>query len=113
MCKNQGVSPRSEVVMEPTMLVTNEPGVYKAGEYGIRLENTIVCEEVDNNADGTFYGFETISWFPFDLECIEKSLMENWEIEWLNNYHKTTYEKLEGLLDDEHKEWLKSATRAI
>ncbi len=109
----QGVSPRGTYPFEPGMIVTNEPGVYKTGKYGIRLENTIVCEEVETNPDGTFYGFETISWFPFDLDCIDKNQMEKWEIEWLNNYHKTTYEKLENLLDEEHKYWLKNATRAI
>ncbi len=109
----QSVSSRGTVPFEPNMIVTNEPGVYKTGKYGIRLENTIVCKEVETNPDGTFYGFETISWFPFDLECIDKNQMERWEIEWLNNYHKTTYEKLENLLDEEHKLWLKNATREI
>ncbi len=109
----QGVSSRALYPFEPNMIVTNEPGVYKTGKFGIRLENTIVCQEVETNPDGTFYGFETITWFPFDLDCIDKNQMEKWEIEWLNNYHKTTYEKLESLLDDEHKAWLKNATRAL
>ncbi len=109
----QSVSSRGDYVFVPNMLVTNEPGVYKAGKFGIRLENTIVCKEVETNEDGTFLGFETISWFPFDLDCVNIALMEKWEIDWLNEYHKTTFEKLSKHLNAEEVEWLKNATREI
>ncbi len=109
----QSVSQKGDYVFAPNMLVTNEPGVYKAGKYGIRLENTIVCKEVETNEDGTFLGFETISWFPFDLDCVNKGLMEQWEIDWLNEYHKTTFEKLSAHLNADEVEWLKNATRSI
>ncbi len=109
----QSVSSRGDYVFTPNMLVTNEPGVYKAGKFGVRLENTIVCKEIETNDDGTFLGFETISWFPFDLDCVNKDLMEQWEINWLNEYHKTTFEKLSKLLNADEVEWLKNATRSI
>ncbi len=109
----QGVSPRNDVVLEPRMVVTNEPGVYKANKYGIRLENTIVVKEEETNDDGTFFEFETLSFFPFDLRCIDKNIMEQWEIDWLNNYHKETYDKLEQFLNQEEKDWLKNATKEI
>ncbi len=109
----QSVSPKAEYVFEEGMLVTNEPGVYKANKYGIRLENTIVSKFVETNEDGTFLGFETISFFPMDLECINKDLMEQWEIDWLNDYHKETYDKLSKFLNEEEKAWLKNETRSI
>ncbi len=109
----QSVSSRGDYVFAPNMLITNEPGVYKAGKFGIRLENTIVCKEVETNDDGTFLGFETISWFPFDLDCVNIALMEKWEIEWLNEYHKTTFEKLSKHLNEDEVEWLRNATRSI
>lgn len=109
----QGLSHRSDYVFAPNMILTNEPGVYKAGKYGIRIENTLVSKVIETNEDGTFLGFDTISWFPFDLDCIDKTKMDKWEIDWVNNYHKTTYEKLSPYLNEEEKSYLKTVTKEL
>lgn len=96
--------------LTPGMVTSNEPGVYIAGEYGIRTENlTLVIEEQETEF-GKFYKFETLTLFPIDKKAIDKSLLTETEIEWLNNYHQTVYEKLSPALDNEAKEWLKKAT---
>ena len=95
------------------MVTSNEPGIYRSGEYGIRLENLIVTKHVTSTEFGDFLCFETITLFPFDINCIEKSLMTQKEIDWLNSYHKDVYNKLEIHLDENEKKWLKSKTNEI
>ena len=96
--------------LTPGMVTSNEPGVYIAGEYGIRTENlTLVVEDRDTDF-GKFYKFETLTLFPIDKNAIDKTLLTKEEIEWLDNYHQTVFEKLSPALDSEAKEWLKKAT---
>lgn len=96
--------------LTPGMVTSNEPGVYIAGEYGIRTENLTLVTEDRETEFGKFYKFETLTLFPIDKKAIDKSLLTETEIEWLNNYHQTVYEKLSPALDNEAKEWLKKAT---
>jgi Xaa-Pro aminopeptidase len=89
------------------MIFSNEPGVY--GEYGIRTETTILVKRINEE----FLGFETISFLPIDLNGVDKNYLTQKEIDWLNDYHKTTYEKLSPYLNDDEKEFLKYETREI
>jgi len=100
--------------LEIGMVTSNEPGVYLANEYGIRTENLIVTQEYKKTEDfGTFYHFETITLCPIDTTPIEKKLLTEDEVNWLNHYHAMVYEKLAPHLDEEEKTWLKNKTKAI
>ncbi|GCD08862.1 aminopeptidase P family protein [Clostridium tagluense] len=102
------------VKLEKGMIVSNEPGVYKAGKHGIRIENLVVVEEIENTLyGGQFMKFETLTLCPIDLEAIDVSLLTVEEKTWLNNYHKTVFEKLSTYLKGEELEYLKQATVAI
>ena len=102
------------VPLEPGMIISNEPGYYKTGEYGMRVENLIVVVE-DKNGKTTndFYSFETISFCPIDLNLIDKNLLSARELGWLNSYHKKVKELLSPYLNKDEKEWLTKATRQI
>jgi Xaa-Pro aminopeptidase len=95
------------------MLVTNEPGVYKEHAYGIRTENVMRVTELYKNEQGTFLGFEIISFCPIDQRAIDVSLLTPEEKEFLNRYHRTVYEKLSPYLNAEENEWLLRATKAL
>lgn len=103
----------NNVKMEVGMLTTNEPGIYREGEYGIRTENTLLVVEKEQTQFGRFLKFETISYCPIDLNLINKDIMTNDEISWLNSYHETVYEKVSPFLNDSEKEWLKNDTKKI
>lgn len=111
----QGISRMpNNVKLEVGMNVTNEPGVYKEGKHGIRLENTMfVVEDEVTEYGGQFLKFETITFCPFDLEAILPELLTEEEKQWLNDYHRKTYEKLSPYLNEEEKEFLKKETRSI
>ena len=110
----QGIRPNGNTVpLEPGMILTNEPGVYKEGKFGIRIENIMVVVRAKSNDCGEFYRFETISYCPIDLNGVDVALLNNDEKEWLNNYHKKVYEKLSPYLNNEEKELLKIETREI
>ena len=98
---------------EAGMIVTDEPGVYLEGEYGIRLENELLtCKGVQNEY-GQFMYYETITFIPMDLDAILPEMMTQEESDLLNAYHSAVYEKLSPHLDEEEKEWLRRYTRAV
>jgi len=102
------------VKLEKGMVMSNEPGVYKAGKHGIRIENLVVVQEHENTEyGGQFMAFETLTVCPIDLEAIDVSLLTIEEKTWLNEYHKTVYEKLSTYLQGEELEYLKQATVVI
>lgn len=111
----QSISPvPNKVALEPGMILTNEPGVYREGKYGIRTENImVVVKNTYSEEFGEFYKFDTISLCPIDLAGLDISLLNEDEKAWLNNYHKKVYELLSPYLDEEEKEFLKNETRAI
>ena len=111
----QGIRPVcNTIALEPGMLLTNEPGVYKENKHGIRTENTLlVTKAFKNDEMGEFYKFDTISYCPIDLEGVDVSLLDEEEREWLNNYHRTVYEKLSPYLTEEEKKFLEKETRSI
>lgn len=97
------LSPRGEEPPMPGMILSNEPGYYKEGEYGIRIENLVLVKEA---GDGELE-FETITLAPIDQSLIIKDIMTEEEVSWLNTYHARVYETLAPLLDEAHKAWLK------
>lgn len=99
--------------LRPGMIVTDEPGIYLEGEYGIRTENMLVVKPFAENEWGTFYGFDYLTLAPIDLDLINKSLLNEQEIAWLNNYHEDVYQKLSPALNDDEKVWLRRYTRKI
>ncbi|MBU5438479.1 aminopeptidase P family protein [Tissierella sp. MSJ-40] len=103
----------NNVAFEKGMIVTIEPGVYKAGSHGIRIENVVVVDEDIKTDSGQFMKFETISFCPIDLEGVDVELLTDKERAWLNDYHKDVYNKISPYLNEEEKEWLREETRSI
>ncbi|MDU3351508.1 MAG: aminopeptidase P family protein, partial [Clostridium sp.] len=105
----QGIRPEgNSTVLKPGMIITNEPGVYKEGKHGIRIENTLlVVKDINSEEFGEFYKFKTISYCPIDLNGVVIEMLTNEERDWLNNYHKIVFEKLSPYLNDEEIEFLK------
>lgn len=102
-----------QVKLEPGMIITNEPGVYKEGQWGIRIENTMLVVEDETINNNRFLRFETISYCPIELNAIEKPLLTTEEINWLNAYHEAVYSNVAPLLNPEEKAWLRQATLPI
>ena len=98
---------------QPGMIVSNEPGFYKAGSHGIRLENLILCQLAEENEYGRFLNFETLTLVPFDLDAVDVTLLECREKQLLNDYHSRVYKELSSYMTEEELAWLKKATKAI
>ncbi|HHV39341.1 MAG TPA: aminopeptidase P family protein [Tepidimicrobium sp.] len=103
----------NDVKLEKGMIVTIEPGVYKEGKHGIRIENVVVVDEDIETESGKFMRFETISYCPIDLDGIDVELLTKEERVWLNVYHQEVYDKLSPYLNDNEKKWLDERTRSI
>ena len=104
----------SRVAMKPGMVVSDEPGYYQTGAYGIRIENLLYVREQEQKAGGkAFYGFEMLTLAPIDLNLVDKSMLDPAETEWLNSYHRRVTETLSPMLDTGTRAWLKNAARAI
>lgn len=100
-------------VLEEGMITSNEPGVYVEGEFGIRHENEMVVVKGNKNFYGQFMHFETLTFVPFDRKGIDKNLLSEDELTWLNDYHASVYEKISPFLTNEEAEWLKEACRPL
>ena len=101
------------IVLQPGMVTSNEPGVYKDGEYGIRIENLILVREAGQGMYGDYYNFETITLCPICLKGVLFDLLTKEEINWLNQYHQTVFESLSIDLNNEEAAWLSHATQPI
>ena len=99
--------------LKPGMVISDEPGIYRAGSHGIRIENLLLVEKRDKIGYGTFNGFETLTLCPIDTKPIKLEKMQREELKYFNYYHQMVYEKLSPLLDEEEKQWLKEATKPI
>lgn len=101
------------IVLQPGMVTSNEPGVYKAGSHGIRTENlTLICKDKEGMF-GEYFKFETITLCPICKKGIIKEMLTAEEVKWFNDYHQTVYKKLSPSLNEEEKKWLLEATKAI
>lgn len=103
------------VALRPGMIVSNEPGYYKAGAYGIRLENLVVVipETTLKESDRPFFTFDTITIVPFDRALIERTLLSDQECFWLNAYHARIWKELKEAVEGETRNWLEEATRPL
>ncbi len=99
--------------LEEGMVITDEPGIYEDGQFGIRIENEFVVRKGVKNKYGQFMYFETITFAPIDLDGIDPEEMSRDEREWLNHYHEQVYEKIGPHLTEEEREWLKEYTRPV
>ena len=95
------------------MVTSNEPGLYRAGKYGIRIENLICTQHEVTTEFGDFYSFETLTLCPLDTTPVVKEWLTDKEREWLIDYQKEVYQKLSPFLNEEEKQWLKSKTHEI
>lgn len=93
-------------ILEQGMITTNEPGIYREGEYGIRLENELLCKKDSSNEYGQFMKFETITYCPIDNDAIDFTMLNAAELEQLNEYHQLVYNKVSPFLTTEEKTWL-------
>lgn len=99
--------------LEVGMIVSIEPGVYKQNKHGIRTENVVVVREDIKTESGDFLSFENLTLCHIDLNCIQPSMLNEHERQWLNDYHKRVFEELSPFLDDEEKQWLREKTKEI
>jgi Xaa-Pro aminopeptidase len=98
----------------PGMFLSNEPGYYKAGEYGIRIENLVLVEEREiSGAEGRYFGFETLTFAPIDRTLVDTSLMTRDELRWWDDYHAQVLAIVGPQLEDEAKAWLEKACASL
>ena len=97
----------------PGMVTSDEPGLYREGSHGIRHENMIICIPVSKNEFGEWYGFETLTLCYFDTSALLLDLLSEDEKKWLNDYHKTVYEKTAPYLTPEEAQWLAEKTKPV
>ncbi|AWK52361.1 peptidase M24 [Clostridium beijerinckii] len=109
----QNLRTSNNIKIEKGMVITNEPGIYKEGKFGIRTENMMIVLEDEKTEFGNFFKFEAITYCPIDLDGINKDMLTDVEKQWLNAYHKDVYTKLTPYLDEEERIWLEKETRAI
>ncbi len=102
-----------EAVLEEGMIVSDEPGVYLEGEYGIRTENIILVKKAQKNGDGQFMKFEQLTFAPIDREALDKKYLTEKDVERINAYHREVYKKISPYLTLDEKEWLKDVTRPL
>ena len=99
--------------LQAGMTVTDEPGVYLGGRFGVRIENTLLVVPAEETGCGRFLGFETLTLCPIETSPIIKELMTPEEIQWLNDYHTMVYERLSPYLNEDEKAWLRKATASF
>ncbi|MBD1547429.1 aminopeptidase P family protein [Roseibium aggregatum] len=111
----QRIAKTGTVALKPGMILSNEPGYYPAGEYGIRIENLELVTEAApiEGGERNMLGFETLTLAPIDTRLVEVSLLTTGERDWLNGYHKRVFEMVGPLLDEKTRTWLEGVTKPI
>jgi Xaa-Pro aminopeptidase len=101
--------------LQPGMIVSNEPGYYKEGAYGIRIENLVSVMAVEGigGAERDTLGFETLTLAPIDRACVEVSLLSDAERAWFDDYHARVLAEIGPLVDEDTREWLAAATQPL
>ena len=107
------VPPEPHTAMEPGMITSIEPGIYRPGRWGIRIENLVLNQHVETSEFGEYLGFETLTLCPIDTRCLDRSLLRADEIAWLNDYHATVRARLTPHVEGPAFEWLMLRTEAI
>jgi Xaa-Pro aminopeptidase len=105
--------PDAHMAMEPGMITSIEPGLYRPGQWGVRIENLVLNVEAGSSEFGEFLAFETLTLCPIDTRCIDRSLLRADEIAWLNGYHATVRERLLPLVDGAARDWLLARTAPL
>ncbi|MEC4113512.1 aminopeptidase P family protein [Myroides pelagicus] len=103
----------TDIAIEVGMITSIEPGLYREGKHGIRIENLVLSKDLDTNQFGEFMDFETLTICYIATDLVDTSLLEKTHIEWLNNYNAWVYESLSPKLTQEEAIWLKDKTKAI
>ena len=93
------------------MTVTNEPGIYRAGKHGVRIENTMIVVEDGETEFGKFLRLEPLTLCPIDLTPVVWEMMTTEEVDYVKRYNEKVYEQLSPMLDEEEREWMKSQIR--
>lgn len=101
------------VKLEENMLLSDEPGLYRTGSHGIRIENMVTVQPFTTTEFGRFLQFETVTLFPYEPKLINKELLTQEELCWINQYHSKVYEKLSPYLNEEEQLWLKNVTKEL
>lgn len=101
------------VTLQPGMIISNEPGMYRAGEYGIRIENLVHVVPAAKTEFGQFLTFETLTLFPIDKNLIDVYALEMDEVDWLDAYHQKVFETLSPYLSKEEQKWLKEKCEVL
>ena len=109
----QGISPMNTEIMKLGMITTVEPGCYRPGEHGIRIENMVHTVLSRETEFGRFFKFENLTFNPINTDLIDKNMLPQEHIDWLNAYHAEILERLSPLLNEAEQAWLKHACREI
>jgi Xaa-Pro aminopeptidase len=112
-----GITPyllaEQHTAMEPGMITSNEPGIYRPGRWGVRIENLLLTVPAQTTEFGSFLEFETLTLCPIDTRCVERDLLNAGEIDWLNGYHATVRSRLAPHVSGAAAQWLQANTRPI
>jgi Xaa-Pro aminopeptidase len=113
--ESANIHPRAQTPLEAGMILTNEPGYYLEGAYGIRIENILVVKDTGQKTDTgkILLAFEPLTLAPIDKRLIDKNLLSGQDIDWLNAYHKEVYSRLSSKLEVTEADWLKHQTSPI
>ncbi len=107
------LAPEPQTALEPGMITSNEPGIYRPGRWGVRIENLVLTVPAEKTEFGEFLRFETLTLCPIDSRCIERDMLSADEIAWLNAYHAEVASRVGPLVSGPAREWLESRTRPI
>jgi Xaa-Pro aminopeptidase len=107
------LAPEPTTAMEPGMITSNEPGIYRSGKWGVRIENLLLNVPSVTTEFGEFLRFETLTLCPIDTRCVDRALLDPAEITWLNAYHAQVAERVGPLVTGDAWHWLQARTRAI
>ncbi|QEM83564.1 aminopeptidase P family protein [Halomonas binhaiensis] len=110
---SSGAPAAEHTAMQPGMITSNEPGVYRPGQWGVRIENLVANRPAPDSEFGDFLEFETLTLCPIDTRCLNLELLDSDEIQWLNAYHAEVRERLAPHLEGEALAWLNERTKAV
>ena len=117
LCVHEGPARLStlpvDITLGPGMLLTNEPGLYREGQYGIRLENMVLVVKDRDTQFGSFLKFENMTFCHFERDLVDKTMLSSAQINWVNAYHQMVYNRLAPGLDTPVRQWLKEKTKAL